>query len=97
MPLRPGCAGVEDQSQAFLEQVGAVQLGIGLRDPGELGMLPAGEVLGLLPQRVMGMLQRLRVPAPSTRPALGDGATGSFQAWRRTSWSEAPRFDAAPV
>jgi hypothetical protein len=30
---------------------------VGFLDPGELGLLPAGEVLGVLPQRVAGVLE----------------------------------------
>ena len=40
--------------QPFLEQVGAVQVGVGFLDPGELGFLAAGEVLWVFPQRVTG-------------------------------------------
>ena len=53
---------LEDQPEPFLEQVGTVQPGVGLGDPGQFGLLPAGEVLGVLPQRVPGALQRLRLP-----------------------------------
>src|SRR6266700_3003650 len=44
-------------AQAFLEQPGAGQQGLGLADPGELGLLVAGEVLGVFPQRVPGALE----------------------------------------
>ena len=44
----------KDMAQAFFEQIGAVQSGIGLGDPGQLGVLPVGEVLRVLPQRVPG-------------------------------------------
>ncbi len=40
---------LEDEPEAFLEQVGPVQSGVGLGDPGQLGLLPGGEVLGVLP------------------------------------------------
>src|SRR4051794_3516810 len=50
----------EDQPEAFLEQVGTVQHRVGLRDPGQLGLLPGGEDLGVLPQRKAGVLERLR-------------------------------------
>jgi hypothetical protein len=39
----------EDLPELFFEQVGPEQLMVDLRDPGELGLLPAGEVLGVLP------------------------------------------------
>ena len=53
---------LEDQPEAFLEEVRPVQGGFGLGDPGEFGVLPGGEVLGVLPQREPGVLQRLGVP-----------------------------------
>ncbi|CKR39914.1 Uncharacterised protein [Mycobacterium tuberculosis] len=43
--------------QALFEQVGAIQTGIGLGDPGQFGALAFGEVLGVLPQRVAGALE----------------------------------------
>jgi len=39
----------EDLAELLLEQVGPEQLMVDLRDPGELGLLPVGEVLGVLP------------------------------------------------
>jgi hypothetical protein len=41
----------EDVPQAFLQQVGAVQAGVGAGDPLQSGVLAGGEVLGVLPQR----------------------------------------------
>src|SRR5207244_621944 len=52
----------EHQPQAFFEQVGAVQSRIAFGDPGELGLLTAGEVLRVLPQRVAGSFECLGVP-----------------------------------
>jgi hypothetical protein len=54
-PADPGLEGIdgflvvelEGQPESFLEQVGPVQRGVGLGDPGQLGLLPAGEVLGV--------------------------------------------------
>src|SRR5256885_17257071 len=46
----------EHVAQGFFEQVGAVQPGVGFGDPGQLVALPVGEVLGVLPQRVAGVL-----------------------------------------
>ena len=37
--------------QALFEQIGAIQAGVGLGDPGQLGGLAFGEVFGVLPQR----------------------------------------------
>ena len=41
-----------DRTQALLEEVGPVQARVVGRDPGELGALPLGQVLRVLPQRV---------------------------------------------
>ena len=87
----------EHVPQALFEQVGAVQPGVGLGDPGQLGGLAFGEVLGVLPQRVAGALElagplmagRGAVFLPGRpRPRLGSlraSARASFQAWRRSS------------
>ena len=54
--LDPGVAlDREHVPQALFEQVGAVQPGVGLGDPGQLVALALGEVLRVLPQRVAGM------------------------------------------
>jgi hypothetical protein len=45
------------QAQAFLEQVGPIQPGIGLSNPLQLGALPDGQVLRVLPQRIPAVLQ----------------------------------------
>ena len=71
-----GVGQLEDQSQAFFEQVGTVQPRVGLGDPGQLGLLPDREVLGVLPQRVAGMLQRLRVSRCAAGTALGGRSAG---------------------
>ncbi len=39
--------GDEHVAQTFFEQVGAVQAGVGLGDPGQLVPLPVGEVVGV--------------------------------------------------
>ena len=86
---RRGCLGrveTEDQPEAFFEQVGPVQPGVGLGDPGELGLLLVGEVLRVLPQRVPGMLQRFGVAGRRGRPRRRVTAPrAAFQACRRTS------------
>ena len=66
----------EDGPEPFLEQVGAVQAGMGLGDPGELGLLPLGEVLGVLPQRVAGLLQRLDPAVARPARVAGRAAGG---------------------
>jgi hypothetical protein len=43
--------------QALFEQIGPIQAGIGFGDPGQLGGLTVGEVVGVLPQRVAGALE----------------------------------------
>ena len=48
----------EHDAESFFEQVGAPQPGIGLGDPVQLVALVVGEVLGVLPQRVAGSLER---------------------------------------
>ena len=62
----------EDMAQAFFEQIGAVQSGIGLGDPGQLVVLAFGEVLGVLPQGVAGTLE----PAGSFPGRPGCGVPG---------------------
>ena len=47
----------EHMPQALFEQIGAIQPGIGLGDPGQLGGLSFGEVFGVLPQRIPGALE----------------------------------------
>lgn len=44
------------QPQTFFEPVGAIQLRAARSDPLQLGALVAGEVLGVLPQRLAGVL-----------------------------------------
>jgi hypothetical protein len=46
----------DDGSELLFEQVGVVETAVDLGDPGELGLLAGGEVLGVLPQRVAGPL-----------------------------------------
>lgn len=55
------CWELEDGTQAFFEQIGAVEPRISLGDPRKLRLLLVGEVLGVLPQRVAGVLERERV------------------------------------
>ncbi len=62
---------LEDDSEAFLELVGPVQLGVGLRDPGQLRVLPLGQVLRVLPQREPGALERLGSGAGLPRWRVG--------------------------
>ena len=50
----------EDGPQAFLEEVGAVEPGVGLGDPFQLRPLPVGEIFRVLPQRVACASQCLR-------------------------------------
>lgn len=50
---------LEDRSQPFLEEIGAVQPGVGLDDPPNQSALVDGEVLGVLPQRPTSTLQVL--------------------------------------
>jgi hypothetical protein len=54
----------EDVAQAFLEQVGAVLPGVGLRDPGQSVGLVDGQGVGVLPERVAGVLQCDRALVP---------------------------------
>ena len=62
----------EDRPQAFLEQVGAVEPGVGLGDPVQLRLLAVGEVLRVLPQRVPGAAQCLgRSGGHGGAPAMG--------------------------
>lgn len=61
----------EDGPKAFLEEVGPVEPWIGIRDPGQLGLLVFSEVFGVLPQRVPGVLQSSSMPGGD-----GDSAAG---------------------
>jgi len=90
-PLEPGVehggrfvtAVLEHEPEMFLEQVGAVEAVVVLRDPGELGGLAVGEVFGVLPERVATVLQLLgsvaethgsqRVPHPAAHDVEGLG------------------------
>jgi len=85
---------LEHQAQSFLEEVGPVQPGVGLGDPGQFRLLPGGEVLGVLPQRVPGTLECFRVPG---RPAGGAQAKcfTSTLAWRARN-SETSRGSLRP-
>jgi hypothetical protein len=47
----------EHMPQALFEQIGAIQSGVGLGDPGQLGGLAFGEVFGVFPQRIAGALE----------------------------------------
>ena len=46
----------EDVAQALFEQVAAIEARVGFGDPVELVALVVGEVLGVLPERVTGVL-----------------------------------------
>ena len=77
-PPGQGVAGVgavefQGGAEAFFEQVGAVQPGVGFLDPGEFGLLAAGEVFRVLPQRIPGPAQARALPVDSrsTRPPVG--------------------------
>ncbi len=78
---RGGCLGgveTEDQPESFLQQVGPVQPWVGLGDPGQLRLLPAGQVLRVLPQRRRGSFQRFGVTGRPSRPATSDRAAGEI-------------------
>ena len=60
----------EHLPELLFGQVGPEQLMVDLRDPGELGLLPVGEVLGVVPQRVAGAFEVTGVDA---HPALAGG------------------------
>jgi hypothetical protein len=52
----------------LFEEIGPVELGVDRRDPGELGLLALGQVLGVLPQGVARSLQIVGVglhPGPA--------------------------------
>jgi hypothetical protein len=51
-------------AQSLFEEVGAIQPGIGLGDPGQPGGLALGEVFGVFPQRVAGALELAGMVAP---------------------------------
>ena len=68
--------------QALFEQIGAIQPGIGLGDPGQLGGLAFGEVLGVFPQRIAGALE-LADPLMSWRGARCSCGAGRGRVWAR--------------
>src|ERR1035438_8229527 len=85
--------------QPFFEQVCAVEVGVGFLDPGEFGILAAGEVLGVFPQRVAGAGEAFgvagrqadgpaAVPDGADGPGLGGGAPdlGVRQLRRASRW-----------
>lgn len=86
----------EYMPKSFFEQVGAVQSGVGLGDPGQLGALGFGEVLRVLPQRVPGAFELAGALSPGPRRGASAGpaatptaslrasARASFQARRRS-------------
>lgn len=59
----------EDVAQGFFEQIGAVEAGVGLGDPVQFVALPLGEVVGVLPQRVAGVLESLGIAGGVAAPA----------------------------
>jgi hypothetical protein len=61
---------VEDLAQLLLEQVGAVEGAVGVRDLGEGGVLALGEVLGVLPKGEAGALE---LAGPGLLTALAGG------------------------
>ena len=60
--------------QALFEQIGAIQAGVGLGDPGQLGGLAFGEVFGVLPQRITGALELAGPLMAGTRRGVLGGA-----------------------
>ena len=58
----------EHVTQPFFEEVGAIEGRMGFRDPGELGCLADGQVIGVLPQRVAGTVEALGVPEGTREP-----------------------------
>ena len=84
----------EDVAQALFEEVGAVEAGVGRGDPGELVALVVGEVLGVLPKRVAGVLETARVAggvAAAAALAERGAVAASVGPWRRASFQAARR------
>src|SRR6478752_8522584 len=73
---RVGGVETEDRPESFFEEVGPMESGVGLGDPGEFGLLPGSEVLRVLPQCVAGSFEGFGVAAGPSGPALGDRAAG---------------------
>jgi hypothetical protein len=59
---------LERGPQPFFEQVSAPEIRMGFPGPGELGFLAAGQVLGVLPQRVAGAGEALGVAGGDADP-----------------------------
>ena len=72
---------LEDRPQAFFEEVGAVQVGVGFGDPGELGGLAGGEVSGVLPQCVPGSFEVLGRRGTDRRTASPAVVLGECWRW----------------
>jgi hypothetical protein len=75
-----------DQPESFLEQVGMVQPGVGLGDPGQFGLLPGGEVLGFFHNAYRACLSAFAFPAASgVRATTGSGRRGRLVGGGRRS------------
>src|SRR4051794_41589206 len=68
---RPALDG-DDRSELFLEQVGAIEAAVDGGDPGQLRLLAGGEVLGVLPQRIAGVLE---IPSVGLHPGPAGGGS----------------------
>ncbi len=86
--------------QPFFEQVSTPEVGVGFLDPGELGFLAAGEVLGVFPQRVAGrgrgFWRRRRRCGSSRFPCLTVSMAPARRAVRQTSRRTSSRAPGGP-
>ena len=63
----------EHDAQSLFQRPGPVQGGVGLGDPDQLLALPNGQVVGVLPQRPPGVLERLGLSAWAAVAAVAAG------------------------
>ena len=68
----------KDVPEALFEQIRAVQPGVGLGDPGQSGVLMFGEVVGVLPQRIAGVLELTDPLMARSGPLAGRAAAVPF-------------------
>ena len=86
--------GVVDLAQLLFEQVGAVDRGVELGDPGELGVLALGQVLRPLPQREPGAFEILgELLVAGAARLVPDGATDLVERVGR-GLDDMPRIEA---
>src|SRR5437667_9099782 len=83
----------ERVTQPFFEEVGAPEPRAGLGDPVELVALPAGEITGVLPQRIAGLGDSLRVAGRAALAGETNGRAPTFRVVPRAASFDVERLD----